>query len=139
VAVEESVDIARPPETVWDFVVDPTKDTQWCPKVRSVQPIGASRWKVVHKPVPVRPAVELSVQQLALDPPSRLVIREEDQTSVFTVIYRLERIPAGTRFTQVSEVEWKRVPRVFRGLFTRGVRRDVRGQLKTLKRVLEAR
>jgi hypothetical protein len=28
---------------------------------------------------------------------------------------------------------------VFRGLFTRGVRRDVRGQLKTLKRVLEAR
>jgi hypothetical protein len=34
-------------------------------------------------------------------------------------------------------VEWKRLPRILRGTFARGVRRDVRGQLRALKRLLE--
>jgi hypothetical protein len=43
----------------------------------------------------------------------------------------------GTRFTQLSEFEWKKLPRVLHGTFARGVRRDVRGQLQALKRLLE--
>ena len=43
----------------------------------------------------------------------------------------------GTRFTQISEFEWKKLPRALHGTFARGVRRDVRGQLEAIKRLLE--
>jgi hypothetical protein len=38
---------------------------------------------------------------------------------------------------QISEFEWKKRPRFLHGTFARGVRRDVRGQLQALKRLLE--
>lgn len=136
--VKESVEITRPPQEVWDFVADPMNDVRWCRKVKTVTPAGQGRWIVKHKPVPLRPAVDLTMEQLELDPPSRLVMREEDGTSVFNVEYRLEAIPTGTRFTQVSEFDWKRLPRLLIRTFERGVRRDIRGQLRDLKGVLEA-
>jgi hypothetical protein len=81
--------------------------------------------------------MELELEQLDLQPPSRLTLREEDEASVFHVEYRLEPIDTGTRFTQVSEFEWKKLPRILHGTFARGVRRDVRGQLRALKSLLE--
>jgi uncharacterized protein YndB with AHSA1/START domain len=138
VRVTEAIDIARPPEVVWDFVVDPTNDPRWCRKVKSVRQIGPQRWQVLHKPVPLRPSVELKVEHLQREEVSRLAMREHDDASVFEVEYRLEPIALGTRFTQVSEFEWKKLPGVLQPLFTRGVRRDVQGQLVALKRVLES-
>ena len=135
--VEESIEIRRPPQRVWDVVADPANDPRWCPKVRSVEAVGSGRWTVVHKPVPLRPPVELSLEQLELDPPARLRLREEDDVSVFAVEYRLEATASGTRFTQTSEFEWKRLPRFLHGTFARGVRRDVRAQLRALKELLE--
>jgi hypothetical protein len=66
-------------------------------------------------------------------------MREEDGGSVFDVEYRLEPNQAGTRFTQVSEFEFKRLPRGLHVILARGVRRDVRAQLRALKDVLEGR
>jgi uncharacterized protein YndB with AHSA1/START domain len=97
VRVEESIEIARLPEEVWDVVVDPRRDPEWCSKVKSVEPEGELRWRVVHKPVPLRPALELVVDQVDADPPRRLRLREEDKASVFDVEYRLEPSEAGTR------------------------------------------
>jgi hypothetical protein len=105
--------------------------------VKSVDPIGESRWRVLHKPVPLRPAMELVVERIEAEPPRRLTLREEDEASVFEVEYRLEEAGSGTRFTQVSEFEWKRLPKILHGIFGRGVRRDLRGQLRALKRLLE--
>jgi hypothetical protein len=82
--------------------------------------------------------MELTLEQLELHPPERLRLREEDEASVFDVEYRLERSAAGTRFTQISDFEWKRLPRLLHGTFARGVRRDVRAQLRALKRLLES-
>jgi hypothetical protein len=81
--------------------------------------------------------MELVVEQLVLDAPTRLKLREEDKVSIFDVEYQLEPIEAGTHFTQISEFEWKRLPRILHGTFARGVRRDVRNQLRELKRLLE--
>ena len=92
---------------------------------------------VSHKPVPLRPPIELTLEHLELDPPGRLVLREEDEVSIFNVEYRLEPSEAGTRFTQISEFDWKKLPRVLHGTFARGVRRDVRGQLRALKQLVE--
>ena len=119
------------------MVADPRNDPDWCRKVKSVEAAGERRWTVNHKPVPLRPAMELTLQQLDVQPPSRLSLREEDAASIFHVEYRLEPSETGTRFTQVSEFEWKKLPRPLHGTFARGVRRDVRGQLEAIKRLLE--
>jgi hypothetical protein len=81
--------------------------------------------------------MELTLEHLEAQPPARLTLREEDEASIFDVEYRLERSDTGTRFTQSSEFEWKKLPRVLHGTFARGVRRDVRAQLQALKRLLE--
>jgi hypothetical protein len=122
---------------VWELISEPVNDSQWCPKVKSVEPAGERRWTVLHKPVPLRSPFELSLEQLELQPPARLTLRQEDEASVFHVEYLLEPTQAGTRFTQISEFEWKKLPRVLHGTFARGVRRDIRGQLVQLKRLLE--
>ena len=83
--------------------------------------------------------MELSVEHVEVDAPSRLTLREEDDVSVFNVEYRLEATATGTRFTQVSDFEWKKLPKILHGTFARGVRRDVQRQLRELKRVLEDR
>lgn len=137
IRVEESIDIARPPEAVWEVVASPPNDPSWCRKVKSVEPLGERRWLVVHKPVPLRGPVALTVEHMDEEPPNRLTIREEDEASVFHVEYRLEPTSEGTRFTQVSDFEWKKLPRPLHRMFARGVRRDVRGQLRDLKRLLE--
>lgn len=136
--VEESIEIARPPDAVWDFVVDPTQDPRWCPKVQRVDPAGERRWRVIHKPVPFRPPMELTLEQREIDRPVRLALRQEDEASVFDVEYRLEPAPTGTRLTQASDFEWKKLPGFLHGTFAHGVRRDIRGQLKSLKRLVEA-
>ena len=136
--VEESIEIQRPPEAVWEVVAEPANDPHWCPKVKSVEPVEERRWTVFHKPVPLRSPFELSLEQLELQPHNRISLRQEDEASVFHVEYRLEPSETGTRFTQISEFEWKKLPRVLHGTFARGVRRDVRDQLRQLKRLLEA-
>ena len=81
--VAETIEIARPPEEVWAFVADHANDPRWCKKVKAVESVAPRRWQVAHKPVPLRPAVTLMVEQLELAPPRRLKLREEDDTSVF--------------------------------------------------------
>ena len=135
--VEESIDIRRAREIVWDIVSDPANDPRWCPKVKSVHAAGPTCWRVVHKPVPLRPSLDLVLEQLEVEPPARLRLRQEDGTSVFAVEYRLEAIAEGTRFTQTSQFEWKTLPRLLRGTFTRGVRRDIQVQLRALKTLAE--
>ena len=119
------------------MVADPLNDPRWCDKVKSVEVAGDNRWTVIHKPVPLRPATGLTVEQVDVEAPHRLKLREEDEASIFHVEYRLDAAETGTRLTQISEFEWKSLPRVLHGTFGRGVRRDVRNQLRALKRLLE--
>jgi uncharacterized protein YndB with AHSA1/START domain len=135
--IEDSIEIARPPDFVWAFLADPLNDPRWCPKVKSVEPVADRRWRVVHKPVPFRPPMELTLEQVELRPLESLTLRQEDEVSVFDVEYRVEPRGDGTRFTQISVFSWKRLPRVLHGTFARRVRRDVRAQLRALKRLLE--
>jgi uncharacterized protein YndB with AHSA1/START domain len=136
--VEESIEIASSPDQVWAVVADPLNDPRWCSKVESVTPATEGHWTASHKPVPLRPPMKMTLEHLELEPPRRLVLREEDEASVFDVEYRLEPSDVGTRFTQISEFEWKKLPRILHGTFSRGVRRDVRGQLQALKQLVES-
>jgi len=137
VRIEESVEIRRSRSDVWDFVADRLNDPRWCSKVKEVEASGTNRWIVWHKPVPFRPRVLLTVEHLVVEPPRRLTMREEDHGGVFNVEYRLDATESGSRFTQVSDCNWKRLPRALRPIYDRGTRRDVRAQLSLLKAVLE--
>jgi uncharacterized protein YndB with AHSA1/START domain len=137
VRVEEAIGIARPLETVWAVISDPRNDPRWCCTVKSVEVVGERRWRVMHKPIPLRPPRELEVKQLEAEPTHRLALRQEDAAAVFKVEYRLEPTQIGTRFTQVSEFAWKTLPRMLHGTFGRAVRREVRAQLRALKALLE--
>jgi uncharacterized protein YndB with AHSA1/START domain len=136
VRVEEAIGVAQPAEAVWAVVAEPCNDPRWCRAVKSVDVVGERRWRVMHKPIPLRPPPELELKQLAAEPPRRLVLRQEDAAAVFNVEYRLEPTQTGTRITQVSEFAGKRLPRVLHATFGRAVRREVRGQLRTLKALL---
>ena len=136
--VSETIQIECELEKVWQFACDPIHDPLWCPKVKSVDRVGPDRWLVHHKPIPLRPPVVLTVDQVAVEAPNRVALREEDAASIFDVQYRLEATTSGTRFTQISEFRWKRLPWLLQRLLALGVRRDVRRQLCELKRALEA-
>src|SRR3954470_6262150 len=131
--VEESIEIGRPPEAVWDVVSDPSNDPRWCPKISSVQADGPGRWTVMHRPVPLRPPLALTLEDVEAERPAGVRRGEEDETWVFVVEYRLDPTATGTCFTQTSDFEWKRLPRWLQRLFARGVRRDVRAQLRALQ------
>ena len=136
--IEERVEIGRPPIAVWELVADHGNDPRWCRKVKRVQATGDGRWNVWHKPVPLRPATLLEIEHVRADAPSYLALREEDDASLFEIEYRLTATSAGTSFVQLGEVTWKKLPSALQPIFNLGVRRDVSGQLRALKQLLEA-
>ncbi|MEP6954624.1 MAG: SRPBCC family protein [Solirubrobacteraceae bacterium] len=136
--VEESIDVDRPVEAVWAVVADHAQDPRWCRKVQSAERVEEGRWRLRHRPVPLRPALELAVEDLDVEPPHRLTMRETDDGSRFDVEYRIASAVGGARFTQISDFEFERLPRLLRDVFARGVRRDVRGQLRALKELVES-
>lgn len=137
--VTENIEIARPQEAVWDFVVDHANDPTWCRKVKAVETTGPTSWEVWHKPIPLRPSRVLETTHLRVEPPRLLQIREEDAGSVFLVEYRLQSTQHGTLFTQVSAFQWKHFPGLIQRVLAYGVKWDVVGQLRALKRELERR
>jgi hypothetical protein len=94
-------------------------------------------YRMVHRPVRLKQAKEMTVTVEEFDPPRRLRVREEDDDSVFYVTYELEPAGAGTRLTQRDQIEW-RIPRFQRPIARWMVGRDIKNQFSTLKRVLES-
>jgi hypothetical protein len=137
VRVEERIKIARAPVDVWEVVADRVNDPHWCRKVKAVEPAGQDLWNVWHRPVPLRPTALLKTEHIRAEPPNYLLMREEDDASVFDVEYRLDPTAIGTELTQVSKFTWKALPRALQPIFAYGVRRDVAAQLRDLKRLLE--
>ena len=129
--------MGRPPAEVWAFVADPVNDARWCPKVERVEILSPQRWVLVHRPLPLRPPRRLTVDHIRSSEPELLLLREEDEGSIFDVEYRLSATRTGTRMTQTSTFRFKRLPGFLQTLPAIGVRRDVRAQLRLLKQQLE--
>ena len=57
VLIEREIEIQRPVDEVFDFLLDARNDPDWCHKVQSVElvsrdgPGTGARYRVVHKPV----------------------------------------------------------------------------------------
>jgi uncharacterized protein YndB with AHSA1/START domain len=136
--IEREIEIERPAEEVYEFLLDPRNDPRWCPKVKSVAG-GDGRYDVVHKPVPLRPARQMQMRRVSADPPRRIEWEQDDGTDVFRVTYELSATPnGGTLFRQRSDADIGAVPRFMYPLWRHGIGRDLTRQLRELKKVLES-
>ena len=140
--IEKSVTIARPPEQVWAFISDPRNDVRWCPKVIAVEQIAGdgpgadAKYRVMHRPRPLRAAVPLTMDVVEFDPPSRLRWREEDADAVFDVLYELAPRGSGTELRQIDDIDWK-IGKAALPIARFMVSRDIERQFRSLKQLLE--
>jgi uncharacterized protein YndB with AHSA1/START domain len=143
VRIEKTITIAREVGDVWEFVADARNDPQWCEKVVSVEQLAGdgpgrdARYRVMHRPRPFKPAVELTMDVVEFDPPRRLRWREEDADAVFDVLYELKPDASGSRLTQVDDIDWK-IGQLALPIGRLMVSRDIRRQFRSLKRLLES-
>jgi uncharacterized protein YndB with AHSA1/START domain len=141
--IEQTVQIDRPVDDVWEFIADARNDPRWCDKVESVEQVAGkgpgsqARYRALHRPIRLKKPKELAVTIEEYEPPRRLRLREEDGDAVFHVTYELEEARDGTSLTQKDEIEWK-IPLPARPIGGVMVSRDVRRQFAALKRLLEA-
>jgi uncharacterized protein YndB with AHSA1/START domain len=140
--IVRSVVIDRPIDEVFAFVADPRNDPRWCSKLVSVEQVEGDatgpggRWRVVHRPVPLRPAREMRYECVSWDPPRRIEWREDDGHDVIDVVYELEPAGTSTRFAQRDDARLG-APRLVQPIMKAGIGRDIAHQLGELKRVLE--
>jgi uncharacterized protein YndB with AHSA1/START domain len=102
VQITRSIVIDRPRGEVFAYVADARNDPEWCPKVTSTELVAEGRYAVVHKPIPGRPARELTMTCRAQEPPTRIEWHEDDGHDSVDVTYALEDHGGSTRFTQRS-------------------------------------
>lgn len=141
--IERTTLITAPLETVFTFVADPLNDPLWCPKVQRVEqlegdgPRPGARYRVIHRPIPVLAPREMAYTLMTWDPPSRIEWHEDDGHDTIKVTYTLEVAGTQTRFTQTDEAALG-APRVLHPFMRAGIGHDVAGQLRRLRRHLEA-
>jgi hypothetical protein len=100
-------------------------------------PGPGARYRVMHRPRPLKPAVELTLDVVEFQAPTRLRWREEDADAVFNVLYELEPAASSTRLKEVDDIDWK-IGKAALPIARLMVSRDIQGQLRSLKRLLEA-
>lgn len=141
--IERSIVIERPGDEVFEFIADPRNDPRWCPKVDSVEQVDGegpglgSRYVTIHRPVPLRPARVLDHRCVGWAPPRRIEWVEDDGVDRFEVTYELEPHADGARLTQRSDARLG-APKLLHPIWRRGIGRDIAGQLRSLKNLLES-
>jgi len=143
-AIERSVEIARPPADVFAFVADARNDPRWCSTVAACEqrdgsgPGPGARYVARHKPTPFHRVMPRAIEIVEYEAPRLVRWRQEDANGVFHIAYEVEPTAAGARLTQRDAIEWKvplPVGRLAERLF---VRRHIAQQMQHLKRLLEA-
>jgi uncharacterized protein YndB with AHSA1/START domain len=142
VDVTEQTSIARPPEEVAGFAMDPANDARWIGALTSVR-------KLTDGPVGTGTRVERVAAFLGremtyvneiveYEPPQRLAMRSVKAPFPMTVVYEFMPEPAGT----VVRIRTGGDATGFYGLasplLSRMVAKGVRGDLARLKELLEA-
>jgi uncharacterized protein YndB with AHSA1/START domain len=140
--MEHSIEIRAPLESVFWFVADPRKDTEWCPRVdwcrqrRGDGPGLGARYEARHRPTFQHPHSRW-IEIREFSPPRHIASTQDDDIATFFIDYVLEPAAGATWLMQRDEIAWK-IPRLHLPIAKRIVRRHMGDQLRTLKRLLEA-
>lgn len=144
-AVERTVEIARPPEQVFAFLADARNDLRWCATVLTCEQLAGegpgegARYEARHRPTPFHRVMPRAIEVVEYAPPRLVRWRQEDANGVFHIAYEVTAAPGGARFAQRDAIEWK-VPRPVGRLAERlFVRRHIGEQMEALRQLLESR
>ena len=106
-----SIDIAAPPEAVFDYLVDAEKqqawmgDTvEWLPPDRSQLRAGYMGTEIMQTP---EKATESQVEVLEYDPPWKLRTSHGHDLFTAMAVYRLEAVGDGTRFSTKVRIRYR--------------------------------
>jgi uncharacterized membrane protein len=142
--VEESIEINKPPEEVFDYVSDVGNFPQWMAHTLEVRkdtagpPQQGDRFTVAIKSVGRR--FETPYERTSYKPNRRYTDR-----AVGGPIpnqrwnYTFEEVPGGTRLSRAVEAESGGILKLLEPLQKRAVKRQLRKDLQSLKDLLEAR
>lgn len=139
--LRESIEIERPTDEVFDFVVDLANDPKWCRNVvRSELTAGTpgqagARYRVEQGSSPVGKTMHCEL--VAVEPPKRAELRQWTDIATFDVRYEVEEVARGTRLTQVSDVSFRGRGRLIQPLVRLVYPLTMRQQFTALKGYVE--
>lgn len=132
---ELTVEIARSPEEVFDYLTEVTNLPRWQSGVHSATRVGEEIHERRHLL-----GRELSTR-LAIDEEERphvFALRALDSPVPFTVRHRLEPSGNGTRLTVIGEGDAGLLPGFAAGIMARRAEKQFRKDFERLKRLLES-
>jgi carbon monoxide dehydrogenase subunit G len=138
--VEVTIDIARPPEDVFDFLTDVSNLPQWQSGVHAAELEGEPGPGATFRESRHMLGRELRTR-LRIDEyerPSLFALRALDSPVPFTVRHELEPDGGGTRLRVVGEGDAGLLPGFAAGIMARRAEKQFRKDFERLKRVLES-
>jgi uncharacterized protein YndB with AHSA1/START domain len=143
VRAEESVVVGRPIEEVFAYLTDPSKVPEWQSSALEARLETEGPMRAGSRAVETRKflgrKLESKMDVLEYEPPKLFTIKVASGPVPFQVTNTLSETGAGTRVDAVIEGEPGGFFRLAEPLVVRAVQRELRGNLETLKDVLEGR
>ena len=139
IRIEHSLEIACPPEEVFELLVDLDRLPDWqssAIEARSDGPLALG--SLVHEKrrfLGREQTDELEV--VAFDPPRRLTLRSQGGPVKLTIDHELEPTGGGTRLTVVASGKPGKMLKLARPMIERTAREEIRGDFARLKELLE--
>lgn len=131
-----TVEIARPAEEVFPWLVDPGKRLRWVSGLLSSEPLGDGRYRETMQQAGRR--IELTSSIVASEEPRRLEVRSVGRGVTAHGEHHLEPSGEGTRLTSSLDLRLGGVLRFAGGLAAHQAQRSLEQSLARLKELLEA-
>jgi carbon monoxide dehydrogenase subunit G len=132
---ELSVEIARSPEEVFDYLTDVSNLPRWQSGVHSAEREGSQIHESRHM---LGRELQTTLEIEAEERPRLFTIRAVASPVPFTVRHELEPSGAGTKLTVIGEGDAGLLPGFASGIMARRAEKQFRKDFERLKQLLEA-
>jgi uncharacterized protein YndB with AHSA1/START domain len=144
ITIKDSIEINRTPQHVYSYVVDLENVPRWQPAVIEVKRLTegptrvGSQFREVARMMGRKISTTCVIKQL--DPGKTIAFgATSDGPLEYDTTYTLEATPTGTRLNINGSFRTKGMWRLLEPIIRASVRRESRGELATMKQVIESR
>lgn len=143
ITLEEKTLIDRSVEEVFYFVANAENMSKWKSAVFKVEKIsagplgvGTQFWMMRNLP---QGRVENTFEVIAYEPHTKFSIKTVSGPTPFVYHYRFARVDEGTSLTLVAEIQINGLGRIAKPVLAIGLKKGIRDNLKSLKRLMQTR